>query len=100
MPTRPSSTPRTSTRQEDRRMDGASALLRQRMNRLRWLLPLGLGFLSVFYQLGPAAWVHDRISHEFHYVVEIIFYGLFGPLAVFWAVGQVRGWLEGGEGLR
>jgi PAS domain S-box-containing protein len=80
-------------------MIGASALLRQRMNRLRWLLPLALGLLSVFYQLGPAAWAHDRVSHDFHYAVEIIFYGLFGPLAVFWAVGQVRGWLEERERL-
>jgi PAS domain S-box-containing protein len=80
-------------------MYGASALLRQRLDRLRWLLPLGLGLLSVFYQLGPAAWVHDRVSHEFHYIVEIVFYGLFGPLAVFWAVGQIRGWLEERERL-
>lgn len=75
-------------------MYGASALLRQRMNRLRWLLPLALALLSVFYQLGPAAWVHDRISHEFHYAVEILFYALLGPLAVFLAIGQVRVWLE------
>ena len=80
-------------------MYGASALLRQRLDRLRWLLPLGLGLLSVFYQLGPAAWVHDRVSHELHYIVEITFYGLFGPLAVFWAVGQIRGWLEERERL-
>ena len=80
-------------------MSGASALLRQRVDRLRWLVPLALGLLSTFYQLGPATWVHDRVSHEVHYAVEIIFYGVVGPLAVFWAVGQVRGWLEERERL-
>lgn len=80
-------------------MTGASALLRQRVDRLRWVLPLSLALVSVFYQLGPAAWVHDRISHDFHYAVEIMFYGVVGPLAVFWAVGLVRGWLEDRERL-
>src|SRR3990172_5771877 len=80
-------------------MTGASALLRQRLDRLRWFLPLSLALVSVFYQLGPTAWVHDRISHDFHYAVEIVFYGVVGPLAVFWAVGLVRGWLEDRERL-
>jgi PAS domain S-box-containing protein len=55
--------------------------------------------VSVFYQLGPAAWVHDRLSHSFHYAVEIVFYAVVGPLAVFWAVGLIRGWLEDRERL-
>jgi len=80
-------------------MSEATALLRQRMDRLRWLVPLALGLLSTFYQLGPATWVHDRVSHEVHYAVEIIFYGLVGPLAVFWAIGRIRGWLEERERL-
>ncbi|HEX9680961.1 MAG TPA: ATP-binding protein [Anaerolineales bacterium] len=80
-------------------MSGANALLRQRVDRLRWILPLGLALVSTFYQLGPAAWVHDRVSHSYHYGVEIIFYGLVGPLAVFWAVGRVQGWLEDRERL-
>lgn len=55
--------------------------------------------VSTFYQLGPAAWVHDRVSHAYHYGVEIIFYGLVGPLAAFWAVGRVQEWLEDRERL-
>ncbi|MFA5787350.1 MAG: ATP-binding protein [Actinomycetota bacterium] len=80
-------------------MIGPSALLRQRVDRLRWILPLGLALASSLYQLGPATWVHDRVSHASHYGVEIIFYGLVGPIAVFWAVGRVRGWLEDRERL-
>jgi len=76
-----------------------SALLRRRVDRLRWILPLGLALASTLYQLGPATWVHDRVSHASHYGVEIIFYGLVGPIAVFWAVGRVRGWLEDRERL-
>src|SRR3972149_9432970 len=80
-------------------MSGASALLRQRLDRLRWVLPMSLALVSVLYQLGPASWVHDRLSHGLHYAIEIAFYGLVGPLAVFWAVGLVRGWLEDRERL-
>lgn len=76
-----------------------SALLRQRVGRLRWLLPAGLALVSTLYQLGPATWVHDRFSHGYHYVVEIILYGVVGPLTVFWAIGRVREWLEDRERL-
>ena len=80
-------------------MIGASALLRRRVDLLRWLLPVGLMLISVLYQFGPATWVHDQLSHALHYVIEIAFYGLVGPLAVFWAVGLVQGWLEDRERL-
>jgi len=66
----------------------------QRISILRWLLPIALAILSVSYQLGPAAWVHDRFSHELHYIVEILFYGLAGPMFVYMAVGQISRWLE------
>ncbi|MEK7439873.1 MAG: ATP-binding protein [Chloroflexota bacterium] len=66
----------------------------QRISTLRWLLPIALAILSVIYQLGPAAWVHDRFSHDLHYIVEIFFYGLVGPMFVYMAVGQISRWLE------
>ena len=66
----------------------------QRISTLRWLLPIALAILSVIYQLGPAAWVHDNFSHDLHYIVEIFFYGLVGPMFVYMAVGQISRWLE------
>lgn len=75
-------------------MKPANTTFRQRISALQWALPVALGLLSVFYQLGPARWVHDLFSHSLHYVVEILFYGLIGPAAVYLAVGQVSRWLE------
>lgn len=68
--------------------------LRQRILILRWLLPLALAILSVMYQHGPATWVHDYFSHSLHYIVEIFFYGLVGPVFVYMAVRQIGRWLE------
>lgn len=70
-----------------------SARLSDRIRLLRWALPLTLGVISTLYQLGPARWVHDTFSHSLHYGVEILLYGLIGPLAVYAAVGQVGRWL-------
>ncbi len=75
-------------------MKPANTTFRQRVSLLRWALPTALGLLSVFYQLGPARWAHDFFSHSLHYAVEILFYGLIGPAAVYLAVGQVSRWLE------
>ena len=75
-------------------MKPVSPIFSQRISLLRWALPAGLGLLSVLYQLGPARWVHDYISHSVHFGVEILFYGLVGPAAVFLAIGQVSRWLE------
>src|SRR3989304_2352589 len=66
--------------------------LSDRIRLLRWALPLTLGVLSTLYQLGPARWVHDAFSHSLHYGVEILLYGFIGPLALYWAVGQVGRW--------
>ncbi len=71
----------------------ANPSLSQRISLLRWALPLTLGIVSTLYQLGPARWVHDTFSHTLHYGVEILLYGLVGPLAVYWAGRQVERWL-------
>ncbi len=75
-------------------MKPVSPTFSQRISILHWALPAALGLLSVAYQLGPARWVHDYLSHSLHYGVEILLYGLVGPAAVFLAVGQVSRWLE------
>jgi PAS domain S-box-containing protein len=71
--------------------------LSDRIRLLHWMLPLMLGVVSTLYQLGPARWVHDVFSHSLHYGAEILLYGLIGPLAVYWAVGQVGRWLADKE---
>lgn len=75
-------------------MDHASAKLRNRLNWLRWLLPMVFILLVFIYQLGPARWVHDAYSDPAHYGAEILFYATAGPLLAFWALGLVGRWLD------
>lgn len=75
-------------------MDQTSAKLRNRLNWLRWLLPLALVLLVILYQLGPARWVHDALSDPAHFSTEILFYATVGPLLTFWALGLVGRWLD------
>lgn len=75
-------------------MDQASAKLRNRLNWLRWLLPLVFILLVFIYQLGPARWVHDAYSDPAHFGAEILFYATGGPLLAFWALGLVGRWLD------
>lgn len=80
----------TAWRREGTHLGGVQS----RMRRMRWILPVALSLASIAYQLGPATWVHDLYSHPLHYLVELAFYGLFGPLAVYWALGWVNARIE------
>jgi len=66
----------------------------QRVALLRWLLPLTGFLVAVFYQLGPAQWVLQRYGSSAHYALELLFYGITGPLVVFWTLSLLNRWLE------
>src|SRR3990172_8602337 len=68
--------------------------LRKRVHALSWFLPIVFSLMAVFYQLGPARWVHDRYSHEIHYLVEIVFYASAGPLLTFLTMRRLVRWLD------
>lgn len=39
--------------------------------------------VAIFYQLGPARWVHDAAGEEIHYIVEILLFATAGPLLAY-----------------
>jgi len=49
--------------------------------------------VAVFYQLGPAMYVHDHYGHVAHYAIEILLYGTAGPAFVYLTLRVVRGWV-------
>nr|NIW44977.1 PAS domain S-box protein [Gammaproteobacteria bacterium]NIX54640.1 PAS domain S-box protein [candidate division Zixibacteria bacterium] len=66
---------------------------KQRIDFLQWMLPIALALLSILYQLILARWVHDNYSETAHFIVEILFYALVGPVIVFFAFYQIQQWL-------
>jgi PAS domain S-box-containing protein len=66
---------------------------KQRVGYLQWILPIALSLLSIFYQLILARWVHENYSETAHFLVEILFYAIVGPVIVFFAFYQIQQWL-------
>ena len=67
--------------------------LPDRLRLLQWVLPPVITLAAVFYQLGPAWYVHDHFGHIAHYGLEILFYGTAGPAFVYLTLRVVSGWV-------
>ena len=65
----------------------------QRVHTLRWALPLVILAVVLLYQLVFAAYVHDYFGHTAHTVVELIFYGVVGPVVSWATLTQISRWL-------
>jgi PAS domain S-box-containing protein len=65
-----------------------------RIRWLQWALPLALGVLAVFYQIGPGRWIHDAWGGAIYFAVDIFFYATIVPLLAFLTLRQFAGWLE------
>lgn len=63
-----------------------------RVRRLRYILPPIIALVVIFYQLVVAQSLHDNYGHVAHYLVEIAFYSVIGPL-VTWVTLV---WIENG----
>jgi PAS domain S-box-containing protein len=74
-------------------MQSNATTTKQRIEYLQWMLPIALALLSIFYQLILARWVHENYSETAHFLVEILFYAIVGPVIVFFAFYQIQQWL-------
>jgi PAS domain S-box-containing protein len=68
--------------------------LRQRVARLRRILPLILAVGVVLFQAGPMRWMHNNLGYFLYSRIEILFYASAGPLAIYWALKLVDYWLR------
>jgi PAS domain S-box-containing protein len=66
----------------------------ENINLLKWFLPVVFFAGSAIYQLVVARFVYETISHELHWIVEIIFYGLAASLITLWVLTRIGQWLE------
>src|SRR5579859_2943372 len=60
---------------------------------LRWTLPLMLGLLMVFYEVGPGRLLHD-LNTSAYFGLDIAFYGLVVPLITFASLTLFNHWLN------
>jgi PAS domain S-box-containing protein len=65
----------------------------ERVRALRWALPLAIVAVVGIYQLIFAAYVHDHFGHSAHTLMEVIFYGLLGPVVSWATLNQIGRWL-------
>ncbi len=70
------------------------SIIRRRLGLLKWLLPAGLLFIVVAYEIGPAQWIKRNIGDTYDFWSEIVVYGSIGPLLAFALLHFLGRWLE------
>lgn len=64
----------------------------RRIARLQWVLPPAIGGLVLFYQFVIVRLLDVGGYDRFHYLIEILLYGLVGPLVTYLVLGWIRRW--------
>jgi hypothetical protein len=67
--------------------------LHRRLRLLKWLIPLGLVLFVIFYELGPAHWIHERLGFDSHLLAEVIVFGTIGPGLAFLTLEMFGRWI-------
>ncbi len=68
--------------------------LKQRVYVLKWLLPLALFSMAVFFHFGSSHWLQDNAALLNNYGVAVFFLASLGSIIVFWALRQIGLWLD------
>ena len=68
--------------------------LGHRMTLLRLALPVGLGALTVFYEIGPGRRIHDVYGARLYFDLDTVFYGLIVPVLTFGAITLAGHWIK------
>lgn len=67
---------------------------RRNIERIKWLIPLGLVLVVIAYEVGPSRWVYDSFGFTYHLLVEIFLFGTVGPVLVFVLLELFGRWIE------
>ena len=70
------------------------SILRRRLRRLQFIVPVGLFLLVLVYELGPAEWIHTFVGESYHMLAELLVYGTIGPALAYVVLHFVDRWLE------
>jgi signal transduction histidine kinase len=69
-------------------------VMRQRVHVLKRIVPLGLLALVVLYEVGLSQWIYMGLGDGYHYLAEIVVYGVFGPVLAYLLLHFLDRWLE------
>jgi len=69
-------------------------VMRQRVHVLKRIVPLGLLALVVLYEVGLSQWIYVGWGDGYHYLAEIVVYGVFGPVLAYLLLHFLDRWLE------
>lgn len=70
------------------------ALETRKIHRMQWLAPLLMVAIVVLYEALPSAWMLDRVGRWQHIALDTAFFGITGPLLVFFLLKFIVHWLE------
>lgn len=70
------------------------AALWQRINLLKWMVPVGLTVLVVLYEGLISPWFQSWFGTANHGALDVLVYGTVGPSLAFWSLHFFGRWLE------
>ena len=68
--------------------------MRRRVHVLKRIVPLGSLALVVLYEVGLSQWISAGLGDSYHYLAEIVVYGVFGPVLAYLLLHFLDRWLE------
>lgn len=68
--------------------------LSDRLRLMHWMLPVVIALLAIVYQIGLARYAHENYGALAHYAMEVLLYGAIAPIIIWFALGNVRTWVE------
>ena len=69
-------------------------VLRRRVHVLKRIVPISLWALVVLYEIGLSPWIYASFGGSFHYLAELVVYGVFGPVLAYLLLHFLDHWLE------
>jgi hypothetical protein len=76
------------------RLGSTLAAVSRRLSLLRWLVPLGMFVLVLIYELVAGPWLDTQGGLLGHRVVDLVFFGLLGPVLTALALELLGRWIE------
>jgi signal transduction histidine kinase len=68
--------------------------VRRGLRRAQWLISISLFAFVVSYELGLSQWIELRLGSSYHIVIDILIYGIVGPVSTYVALHFLDRWLE------
>jgi signal transduction histidine kinase len=76
------------------KIDRPLSSLRRRVHVLMLMIPIGLILFVLIYEVGLSEWFRAQFGANFHFVAEVVIYGLVGPLLAYLVLHFLDRWLE------